>query len=508
MNPLDLPPFQALLRERCALAFEQQTQDKLASTLAARMDALGLRMPSAYLARLRADQAELQTLINRLTVNETYFFREPEQLRLLIERLIPRMLQQREQRKATDEPIRLLSAGCSSGEEAYSLIMGLSEIHGDHTATLFEVIGGDIDSVILEKARAGRYGRFSFRGVSAERQQRFFKPSGRDFEVVDWIRTQARFVTLNLSAPAPGLGRFDAILYRNVSIYFDSPTRARVLRNLAELLKPEGYLIVGTSETLGNDLGLLTLHQEDGLFYFVNRRPTDSLSTPEPSPPPSPGKPTRIPSAATPAGAARATQRPPPRSNPPKQPAPQARPVSTTAPEHPSPPATDSQQVQQLIREQRFDDALQAVAQRLDAAPNETETLLLDSYLLLERRAFAAAEQRARQVLEHNPWLADAWLLLGLAAKWRDQPDPALSAFKRVLYIQPNCWPAHFYLGELYRARGEMPLASRAWRAAARLLANDPPTASGLQLSILEPPAQMARYLCERHLAPTSAARQ
>ncbi|WPL15803.1 Chemotaxis protein methyltransferase [Thiorhodovibrio winogradskyi] len=499
MKALELDAFKTLVREHFGLAFEQQTQHKLAGALTKRMAVCALHLPRAYAARLRADTTERQALVNLLTVNETYFFREPEPLRLLIERLIPRRLAVREE----GARVRLLSAGCSSGEEVYSLIMLLSEVHGEHATELFEVLGGDIDSAMLEQARAGCYGRFSFRGVSAERQSRFFEPRDAHFQVRDWIRAQARFVPLNLNAPPTSLGRFDVILYRNVSIYFDRPTRERVLRHLIRLLKPEGYLIIGSSETLGNDIGLLELVQEEGLFYFINRPQSEDDSSPPKKVPlgaaPGEVKPPRPSGLSVPSVTERAPS--------PDLSAAPAHQASIPITSQPPTASWSLEPVQQLITEQRFDQALAAVGERLAQAPTDADALLLGAYLLLERRQFNAAEEQVRRVLEPHPWLADAWLLRGLIAKWRQQTDPAVAAFKRAIYIQPDCWPAHFYLGDLYRARGDAPLAGRAWSAAARLLATEPAPASGLRLCVLEPPAKMARYLCERHLAPDQASR-
>jgi chemotaxis protein methyltransferase CheR len=466
INPNDLLAIQALVRERYGLTFESAAETKLLEALSARMSACALRLPSAYAAHLRSDASEFQALVNLLTVNETYFFREPEQLRLLVERLIPRRLTHCE----PPHRVRLLSAGCSSGEEVYSLLMALAEVHGDATETRFEVIGGDLDSGVLERARAARYRQFSFRGVSEERRRRFFTQEADGWLTPqDWIRRQARFVALNLQAPDLRLGEFDVIFYRNVSLYFDEATRARVLRQLSRLLKPDAYVLVGVSETLSNDLGVLELREEDGLFYFINRpvgaAPVMRMSPPPPRRPPASG-PCRV------------------KAAPPDQ-----------APEI---------SLEQLIVQQRFDEALAAVNTRLEEDGEALEARLLLSYLLIERRRFDDAEAAARQALQQAPWLPDAWLLLGLSDKWRQRPEPAIQAFKRALYTQPDCWPVHYYLGDLHRTRGETALARRAWQRVARLLGSEPAAASGLMVPVLEPPQAMILALCERYLAVSS----
>ena len=222
---MDLAPFKTLIKEHCGLSFSAQVETKLARAVAARMAECRCTGAAAYAARLRGDPGEFQHLVNQLTINETYFFREPDQLRLLRDRLAPRLLAR------VAGPVRILSAGCSSGEEPYSLVMLLWERYGARMAERFEILGGDIDSAVLERARQGHYSEFSFRGVPATVRQHYFDPlDGGGYALKDFIRRQVRFHAFNLLAPtgAPPLRDFDLILYRNVSIYFDAPTRKSI----------------------------------------------------------------------------------------------------------------------------------------------------------------------------------------------------------------------------------------------------------------------------------------
>jgi len=267
---IDLAPFQSLIRARCGLLFEGDSgEEKLAATLKDRMAAIGQSQPGDYYAHLFGHEDEFQELINLLTINETYFFREPEQIRLLVEKLVPRLLAR------GIKPVRILSAGCSSGEEPYSLAMALHERYGDSVHSLFSFIGGDIDSQVLAKARNATYAEFSFRGVAAERRERHFERQHWGWRLKEHLRGAVSFHELNLLAREfPAVFRAcDVIFYRNVSIYFDQPTRRLIQQNLASLLKDDGFLIIGTAETLANDLGVLPLIEEDGLFYFVKGAP-------------------------------------------------------------------------------------------------------------------------------------------------------------------------------------------------------------------------------------------
>ena len=243
-----LPELQHWVKARCGLQFEGQDAPKLLRAVQQRSQALGLTM-AAYPAQVMHgahSDVEFQELVNLLTINETYFFRESEQIDLLVQRILPRLLA----RSGGHEPIRILSAGCSTGEEPYSLAMALLEKYGDAMVRWFTLLGADIDSHALSKARAACYSDFSFRGVPAHIRARYFAPlpSG-GWQLQPQVRQQVTFHELNLlSGAAPqALQQCDVILFRNVSIYFDTPTRRQIQEHLAALLKHDGIVMIGTA---------------------------------------------------------------------------------------------------------------------------------------------------------------------------------------------------------------------------------------------------------------------
>lgn len=488
MNPLDLAPYKALIKERCGLLFEESGAEKLAEALRERSTALGIAV-AAYYPRLIDDVAEFQALVNLLTINETYFFREPEQIRLLVERLAPRFL------AAHDglAPVRILSAGCSSGEEPYSLVMALLEKYGPSVARLFAFVGGDIDSSVLAKARAGRYTDFSFRGVPADIRARYFDHERGGNQLKDEVRKLVSFHELNLLAsefPA-ALQNVDIIFFRNVSIYFDTPTRKQIQHNLARLLKDDGILVIGTAETLANDLGVLPLVGEDGLFYFVKGRP------------PLPEQVTRSDSTwpALPPVSAVAAQPPSPLPPPLLVPPgdwnlPSAVPPAPTF----APAAADLGQARQAVRDKRYALALPLLDTILAAAPGNAEVLVLKAHVLLERKEFAAAEAIARQVLAADEWSIDACVLLGLTAKWRNCAEDAIRWFKQAVYACQECWPAHYFLADLLRTSGSIEPARRAYRVVIQLLSGAAPD-TGIRYLPLDLPSGEMRFLCEHQLA-------
>jgi chemotaxis protein methyltransferase CheR len=183
--------------------------------------------------------AELQT---KLTVSETHFYRIAPQIEALKNNILPELIQQ----NRLTQKLRLWSAGCSSGEEAYTLLMLLEEIGLEDWDV--EVLGTDLNPDVLELARVGSYGHWSFRDTPLPVIERFFDVSGGKYQVRADLRTRASFEVHNLLLPPDADQQFDLILCRNVTIYFSPQTAQGVYQNLARQLLPGGWLILGPSD--------------------------------------------------------------------------------------------------------------------------------------------------------------------------------------------------------------------------------------------------------------------
>jgi chemotaxis protein methyltransferase CheR len=241
-----------LVHQHCGIWFRDETRYLLERRLAPRLEALGIRGFLAYHRFLRFDPgraAELQAAIDLLTTNETYFYREPPQLDALAREILPRIARER----AAERSLRILSAGCSTGEEPYTIAVLVKE------SRLFEgwnveIHGCDISTRCIEHARAGVYGEHSFRNAEAEPMRRWFHLRGGKWAVDDAIRRMVRFGRENLLDPralalAP---RLDVLVCRNVMIYFDVAARKQVLRTFHGKLRDGGWLLLGHAETLIN----------------------------------------------------------------------------------------------------------------------------------------------------------------------------------------------------------------------------------------------------------------
>ena len=243
----DLLVLSALIRRELGIDYSEHL-DQLARKVHSRIEASACGSLPEYLSKLQSDTFrfdEIHELANVVSNNETYFFREQAQLSAVCGHLIPEIL--REQKTAGR--IRILSVPCSSGEEPYSIVMNLL-MHGQPLGSRISVYGADISGRALELAQAGRYRDMSFRGVSPEVIERFFDQVGDMRVLKPHVQRFVQFRYANLIDPhalafaAP----YDIIFCRNVMIYFDLETQAKVLDVLSSVLAPGGYLCMGHAD--------------------------------------------------------------------------------------------------------------------------------------------------------------------------------------------------------------------------------------------------------------------
>lgn len=222
-----------------------------------------------YFLRLRFQDRgeELQALINSMTVNETYFFREEYQFRCMTRDLLGEL---RTRRRAGD-PLRIWSLPCSSGEEPYSIAIYLLE-HWPHIDQVdVEIIGSDIDSRILAQARAGRYQKRALMQLPMPLQQRWFKPVGDgEFQLSDTIREAVRFTHLNITDRLQMLAYrdIDLVFCRNLLIYFDDISRRKAVDQILEAMRPGGFICLGHSESMSRISPLFQVRKfADAIVY-------------------------------------------------------------------------------------------------------------------------------------------------------------------------------------------------------------------------------------------------
>lgn len=490
-----LQPFKQLIRARCGLQLDGLAEERLNKALQQICRQKKLSGFDAYYRLILKQPDDFDELVSQLTINETYFFREPQQIELLIKRLIPRLLAQ----AAPQTSLRILSAGCSSGEEPYSLAIALNEAWPEQATQLFTLHAGDLDRQVLEKARKGAYSAFSFRTLAASLRDKYFRSSGKGYLLDETLKQRVCFFELNLLNPkvTDEVGQYDLVFFRNVSIYFDTETRQQIQKNLAQLMKPNGILVLGSSETLANDLGVFQLVEELGQYYFVKGTQLLPQSV---SRPVQPAKCTPVTPVVPPESLEVVTLRFEPESQP--------RLVEDKAEvSRLTQPGASIEQIRQHIIE---DDLALAIRLLDQYTPYQSarwsEAALLKAWLSANHKNFTLAHQLVDELLHEDAWQVDALFVKALTYKWQEEYDAAIQVFRKVIYTTPTCWPAHYYLAECLRVQGDLKGAEQIYLTVRRILAGGAAPANGFALLPFQLQAKDILFLTERHLLRLKAA--
>jgi len=282
LNDAEFRMFTELLRRHCGLHFGPESRFVLEKRVARRLHALEIKSFASYhylLRNARPGDDEFANLIDELTTNETYFLRERSQLRALVSEIFAEI--RLERRMRTRGPISVWSAGCSSGEEPYSIVMLALEAGIDLKQEL-RVYASDISRKMLRKARQGEYRESSFRETEPQIRDKYFAEKDGVWRISDVVKQHVDFIHLNLvdRSRIALLGAMDVIVCRNVIIYFDVEGKRRVIETFHEKLRPGGHLLLGHAETLINLSNSFELrHLPRDLVY---RKPSAGLIAPDP----------------------------------------------------------------------------------------------------------------------------------------------------------------------------------------------------------------------------------
>ena len=192
-------------------------------------------------------------IIDAISTNETLFFRDREPFEVLQHKILPDLIDRRTEKASglLPIPIRIWSAACSTGQEAYSIAIVLKELLPDLKKYNVKLFGTDISDSAIAQASYGTYNKFEIeRGLSKGKLEKYFIPNGGNWKISDEIRAMVSFNKGNILKPFVGVEKLDIIFCRNVAIYFDLEERKKLFENIASVLEPDGFLIVGSTESL------------------------------------------------------------------------------------------------------------------------------------------------------------------------------------------------------------------------------------------------------------------
>jgi len=433
-----------LLHDAAGLVFDDSRRDSLAYSVHERMRAAGCADVASYLALVSAASGddERQALLDEVTIPETHFFRNPPQIRALRKYVLPELLKQ----AASTRKLRIWSAGCSTGEEPYTIAMLLRELLPASADWDLKVIATDVSTRALTAARRGRYAERAFVMTDPVDLQRFFvlDTNAGCYEVRQEIRDLVEFRHHNLvtEQPPAAAGELDLVLCRNVTIYFDRDTTRALMQRLHTSLRDGGYLFLGHAETLWQITDAFSLVPLGDAFVY--RRPAaagerravlpDRRTEDEPRP--------------TKADRRRHTE------DRRRIAAPRLR---LTGPRLTAPPPPSAPPVQNV-------DPLLAVTAAVDAG------------------RYAEAADLAAEITTAEPLRAQAHYFHGLALTNLGRDAEALVVLRKAVYLAPDDGFAHFLLAGALERLEEPVAAARSYRAAAATLGARPLDAVATEL--------------------------
>lgn len=481
LRPGDVDRFRRLVATSLGLRVEADRLDWLADILRQRAQQRGFPSVGAYLGEMEAGGEggeEWRELANQLTVVETYFFRSPAQFRTLANRVLPERLALRNGRR----PLRMLSAGCASGEEPYSLAITVRE-HFPHlqpedvTITAF-----DINSRMLAQAAGARYTAWSLRDVPQELCRKYFQVNGKHYTLRSDIRTMVGLEERNLATPGETLWeieQYDVIFCRNMVMYLTAEAARVAVERLRHALCPGGYLFLSPAETLRGVSNGFHLRQADDCFFYQKREGTDALEagTDATHPP--------VPAAASldiswVEAVRRSSQRVASLS---QDLACHGGGVDGSAPAtvtnkagRPAVPSQSLGAVLQLLQEERFQDALHLM-HALSAQTNEgLDAQLLRAVILTNCGDVASAEMECRTVLRRDELNASAHYVTALCREHLRDRQGALEHDRAAIYLDPAFAMPHLHLGLLAKSMGDTRAARQELQQAITLLEREDPS--------------------------------
>ncbi len=462
-----------LMEAKTGLVFRSHRYEEVEEAARLAMARMGIPDLEHYLQRLSSESALVEDLAAQLTVGESYFFREPNQFQWIRERILPEIVQ----RRGWDHPIRIWSAGCSSGEEAYSLAI-LMEEEGLRNHDIIQAT--DISEKALLKGRRAVYSSWSLRERTADWIQRYFRKEPGGFELEQRFRRRVRFEALNLSLDnaenfPPFLGGMDLILCRNVMIYFSHAAVEKVFGKLMDALAEGGSLVTGPSDPLFEGrFNCETLYTPAGIIYrkksITNR---DTAFSPFQA-----------------------------WSPPPLDFSLKSRSLATTdwIPKFPTagldpmgPPTIHEAELSETLLNAQgafdrmdYDQVLQWTLPNFRAEA----ACQLAIRALANQQGTVKAEEAAEKAVRHHPLSPELHFLRAVLLMNMGKNREAVRSFRRTLYLDRTLAVAHFALGSVLRRLQDWDGAVKAFKNTLKLC-QECPAGSPLRLSEGETPGQL-----------------
>ena len=268
------------IHEKCGIFFAENKTYLVKNRLIKRMKDLGINSYRDYFYHVKYDtsQKEFTALVGLITTNETSFFRNEPQLLSFSEEVLPKIIKEKDNERGPKK-IKIWSAGCSTGEEPYTLAIILKEKIKDFANWKIEIIANDISEPVLQKARKGVYSGITLRNMKSDILKKYFTKQNEDYKVNQEIKSMVNFSHMNLNDPRriTMSSNFDTVFCRDVMIYFSEEIKKQLVRGFFNSLRPGGYFYIGHSETLhGISKAFKLVYLKNALVYNKEKVGTDT----------------------------------------------------------------------------------------------------------------------------------------------------------------------------------------------------------------------------------------
>ena len=448
----DQHPVVQFISQKAGISLREKDWGHFQNFIERRLAHFGLLSLEEYCDRLQTSYQHIQVgtqhladeewnlLMQEITNGESYFFRDPSQLNLIIDILLPKIIAKRqeafEQGFIQRPYLNIWSAGCSTGEEPHSLAMLIREKYPQLQAWQINLIATDINPKAIAQAQTGIYRAWSLRQISLHHRSAYFQQAGADWQIDPELTSSIQWDVLNLKESQAIAKRIpwasmDIILCRNVFIYFDLATIRGILQQFHHGLNPEGYLIVGHAELEGQDLSQFQADYGLGSIVYQPIRNSDQ-------------KPKNITPLPT------VTTKIVPSSVPVRRPVPPTRDASI-----------DWQDVEQLLQGNYFN-TLKAKLQSLPSTDkNDFPYLWVQARIAFQQKDLKKAYKFTQQAIEIKPQFIPALILLINICQAQNQWDDALKNSRKIIFLEPENIIAHLKLVDIYEALGKKTKAQK-----------------------------------------------
>jgi chemotaxis protein methyltransferase CheR len=443
--------FRDLIAERAGIYFGAEKYEVLKTNLLQRMEACGLATFLEYFRLLSspAGTKEFDHLLNVITIPETYFFRDRAQFEVLERVVIPEVLKEK---TCPGGSLRIWSAGCSSGEEPYTIAMILAAKREGGESPPVRILATDLSQAALEAARRGVYGVRSVREVPKDHLKRFFIQRGEKYFLDEAIKRMVEFRYFNLVTepyPCGEMSGWDIIFCRNVTIYFQADSTKKIIHNFYQSLRPGGYLFAGFSENLRYLSDEFITVQVGGTFLYKKE-------------------------------AARKGRRERGREVKHRR----QRQTTATGSRQRRPRVIADQKtkeiqrlcarVKEFLEGGQLQQAGDLLAPYLEEANAPESVVLFGAEIALNQGDLEKAVQLCHKIIQSEPLSVAGHYLLGIVYRTREEEGKAIEEFRKVLYLKPEHALARFNLADLHSQMGQLEEARLEYANAVRLLKEVP----------------------------------